>query len=57
MVTPRGFTLALSSLVAFASAAKETGPFSLFAYGPGIGGLPLFSTGGMFSLKEQAVKM
>ncbi|CAJ0555432.1 Ff.00g054970.m01.CDS01 [Fusarium sp. VM40] len=37
--------LAIPTLVAVASAAKTTGPFSLYAYGPGIGGLPLFSTG------------
>ncbi|WZH42214.1 hypothetical protein QYS62_003204 [Fusarium acuminatum] len=37
--------LAIPTLVAVASAAKNTGPFPLFAYGPGIGGLPLFSTG------------
>jgi hypothetical protein len=44
--------LAIPTLVAVASAAKNTGPFPLFAYGPGIGGLPLFSTGGMFDLKQ-----
>jgi hypothetical protein len=47
-----GFTLAISTLVAFTSAAKNPGPFSLFAYGPGIGGLPLFSSGGKFNLKQ-----
>lgn len=38
--------LAIPTLVAVSSAAKNAGPFSLYAYGPGIGGLPLFSTGG-----------
>ncbi|KAM0339006.1 hypothetical protein ACHAPU_011107 [Fusarium lateritium] len=34
------------ALAALASAANDPGPFSIFAYGPGIGGLPLFFSGG-----------
>jgi hypothetical protein len=45
-------TVAISTLVALASAAKNTGPFPLFAYGRGIGGLPVFSSGGMFDIKQ-----
>lgn len=48
--------LAIPTLVAVASAAKTTGPFSLYAYGPGIGGLPLFSTGGRLNFM-QVIKM
>jgi hypothetical protein len=40
-------TFAASILATAATAASNTGPFSLYAYGPGVGGLPIFSSGGM----------
>ncbi|KAF5711740.1 hypothetical protein FGLOB1_4842 [Fusarium globosum] len=38
-------TFAASLLVTAATAASNNGPFSLFAYGTGVGGLPIFSSG------------
>ncbi|KAH7259249.1 uncharacterized protein BKA55DRAFT_724190 [Fusarium redolens] len=38
-------TFAASILATAATAASNTGPFSLYAYGPGVGGLPIFSSG------------
>ncbi|KLO82492.1 uncharacterized protein FFB20_04163 [Fusarium fujikuroi] len=38
-------TFAASLLVTAATAASNNGPFSLYAYGTGVGGLPIFSSG------------
>ncbi|KAI1047157.1 hypothetical protein LB505_010081 [Fusarium chuoi] len=38
-------TFAASFLATAATAASNTGPFSLYAYGTGVGGLPIFSSG------------
>ncbi|KAF4340282.1 hypothetical protein FBEOM_5793 [Fusarium beomiforme] len=38
-------TLTATALLPGVTAASDTGPFSLFAYGAGVGGLPLFSSG------------
>ncbi|KAF5026828.1 hypothetical protein F66182_1112 [Fusarium sp. NRRL 66182] len=45
MYAPRLVTAALSTLIVCAIAASDSEPFSLYAYGSGIGGLPMFSLG------------
>ncbi|KAF4957862.1 hypothetical protein FSARC_11158 [Fusarium sarcochroum] len=46
MYAPGIVTVAVSTLVACAAAASDSEPFSIYAYGPGMGGLPIFSAGG-----------
>lgn len=37
---------ALPTFATYVAAANNPGPFSLYAYGPDVGGLSLFSAGG-----------
>ena len=54
MYAPGLVTAAMSTVVAVAAAAaSDSGPFSLYAYGPGIGGLPMFSSGSTYTIELQ----
>ena len=37
---------AIPTFATYVAATDSLGPFSLYAYGPGVGGMSLFSTGG-----------